>query len=110
NFTQDFSFTIWAKAALGDTWPNRTWVIFKYPGANNFSSVELFTKLDYWQNIAVIQKGEQVKVYVDGLLKGQFIRTMDMTGFAIIIDAPHKTGGYCYLDGGKTFDEALTQE
>lgn len=110
DFSQDFSFTIWAKAELGGSWPNRTWVLFKFPGKNNFVSIELYSKLEYWQHIAVTQSGNQVKVYLDGSLKGQFTRPMDMTGFAIINDAPHKTGGYCYLDMARSYDTAITEE
>ncbi|MCF2498408.1 LamG domain-containing protein [Dyadobacter chenhuakuii] len=110
DFSQDFSFTVWAKAEPQAKGPNRTWAVFKFPGKTNFVEIELFTRLQYWQNLAVTQAGDKVTVYVDGLQKGTFTRSGNMTGFAIINDAPHKTVGYCSLDGAKSYEQALTQE
>jgi len=110
DFAQDFSFTVWAKSETRAQGPNRTWAVFKFPGKTNFVEIELFTNLFYWQNLAITQEGSTVKVYVDGEQKGTFTRTDNMTGFAIINDAPHKTGGYCSLDGAKSYDVALTPE
>lgn len=110
DFSQDFTFMVWAKAELGPSWPTRTWAVFKFPGENNFREIELFTRLEYWQHLAVTQSGTTVRVYVDGEQKGYFETVMAMTGFCILNNAPHKTGGYCYLDGGKTYTEAITPE
>lgn len=108
NFAQDFSFTIWAKTEGRNV--TRSWCVCKFPGKGNSIDIELFTTLHYWQNLAITQQGSQVTVFVDGEIKGTFTRPMTMTGFAFLTDAPHKSGGYCSLDGGKTYNEAITQE
>ncbi|CAG5072861.1 hypothetical protein DYBT9623_04401 [Dyadobacter sp. CECT 9623] len=110
DFSQDFSFTVWAKVEMQAEGPHRTWAVFKFLGKTNFVEIELFTRLEYWQNLAVVQQGSTVKVYVDGVQKGTFIRSGNMTGFAIINNALHNTGGYCSLDGARSYTEALTPD
>lgn len=110
DFSADFTFTVWAKADQVPGGPTRSWAVFKFPGVNNFINIELFTALRYWQNIAVTQEDNSIRVFVDGVQKGIFTKSVDMTGFCILNNNPSKTGGFCSLDAAKTYDVALTPE
>lgn len=110
NYAADFTVDVWVKADSLPEGPTKTWALFKFPGPDNFISIDLFTPMTYWQNVAVVQKGYNISVWVDGVKKGEFTRPMVMTGFAILNNASHDTGGFCSLDRAKVYDIALTPD
>lgn len=104
DFGQDFTFMIWVKA---ESPTNQTYVLLKFPGVNNFQVIYLHNPMQYWTHFCITQEGIIIKAYVNGELKGTHTRTTPITGFALLSDAPHSTGGFCSLDGGKSYPTAV---
>lgn len=103
DFAQDFTFMIWVKA---DAPATQSYVLIKYPGVNNFQHILLHNPLQYWHHFCMTQEGDIVKIYINGRLKETITRQTVMTGWALLTNAPHNTGGYCSLDGGRSYPYA----
>lgn len=108
--SQDFSAQLWAKAVPQALGPTRTGAVFNFDGAG-LIEFDLYTRLEFWELITVIQKGNVVSVYLGETLKAKFTKPPGLIlGFAINNNAPHKTTGFCYLDGLRAWAEAITVE
>ncbi|HEV7379353.1 MAG TPA: hypothetical protein VGN64_06135, partial [Dyadobacter sp.] len=104
DFSQDFTFMIWVMAVGYGNKPTNSYVLFKFPGSYGFFKVLLNTRMSNWTHVTITQEADLLTVYVNGTRMGicSHPSGLDPTGFAILNDSPHSTGGFCYLDGGKT--------
>lgn len=108
DFANDFSFLIWVKSVVTDSGPNHTWAVFKFPGYDNYINIELFNNFVTWTHFAFTQEGQQIKIYLNGVLSVQFDRgPVPMTGWALINDNPNKGPGYSFFDGGKAYENEV---
>jgi hypothetical protein len=107
DFSQDFTFMIWVKAEPNTMNSGRCYVNLKFPGENNVNEVPLYSKMEYWSNFCITQEGNTVRVWLDGVLKGTVPFTVPMTGFALLKDDGRSSSGFCSLDGGKSYPEAI---
>jgi hypothetical protein len=110
DFSSDFTFIIWVKSEPNLINSGRCYVNLKFPGENNVKEVALYTKLEYWSNFCITQQGNNIRVYLDGVLKGTVPFTVPMTGFVLLKDDGRSKAGFCSLDGGKAYDYSITNE
>jgi len=113
DFGQDFTFMIWVMAAPVNSFPTQSYVLFKFPGENNFRRIMVNNRLQNWTHFAVTQGGNVLTVYINGSNVGTISHPSGVrpTGFALLNNSPHSTGGFCYLDDGKVVaGEAIPPE
>lgn len=103
DFSQDFTFMIWLMAEGYGSGPTQSYALFKFPGLGNFKKINLVSRLANWTHITITQAGDVLTVYQNGTNVGSAVHPtgLNPTGFAVLNNSPHDTGGFCRLDGGK---------
>ncbi|MDQ6481602.1 hypothetical protein [Dyadobacter sp. LHD-138] len=108
NFFQDFTFMIWLMAEPYNGYPTKTFAQFKFLGEENFKRITINSRLANWTHLTITQGSSLLALYMNGSKVGEVFHDSGLppTGFSILNDSPHSTGGFCYLDGGKIIQGA----
>lgn len=97
---QDFTFSFWAKAEVFVDSPTDSWVLFKFPGAENYVYLSLKTSLTSWTYVTVKKTSAWVKAFINS----QEVDSEDIpagwgvpTGFCILTDNPYDGAGHATI-------------
>lgn len=94
-FDATFTFSFWVKVAQQAGGPTATWLLYKFPGDDQFIFIDLASPLTRWTYIVIIQDTDRISVYVNS----RRIATENIpdgwaapTGFVLVNDSPATSG------------------
>lgn len=101
DFEEDFTYTFWFKADIVGSSPTATWLLYKFAGEENYLYLDANTNGRGWTYVAIIQEGRTVSLFVNGsktTVEGFPLDWGFPTGFALLNDNPHNSGGLISID------------